>query len=176
MFEVLVGILIMGALAWFVYDSLTVIKREYLSIKKSLFANKELPIIKTIEMNKRLGFIIELYDLEKNEDGTINRDNYWFAKAIKIINRNLYIDMNTNELCMNDLTDDKFKADYSELTRLFSNFDFNIFVFKENSKHKNLMDASFKHNEELKLHANKMIEKCFYELMAIYTEQGAKLG
>ena len=173
----LLGLVFFGVMiAWVGYVTITATKTEYNELKNALFTNKNLPVIDRIEMNKTLGFVIELYDFERNFDGSINRDNYWFAKATKIINNNLYLDAETMELCMNDLTDSKFRSDYEELMRVFSNFNFNIFVLKENAKHKNVMDAGIKHQDEIKAHTNKMIEKTFYELINIYAENGMELN
>lgn len=165
-----------GMIAWVGYVTIKATKTEYNELKNALFTNKNLPVVERIEMNKTLGFIIELYDFERNFDGSINRDNYWFAKATKIINNNLYLDAENMEIVVNDLTDEKFRSDYEELMRVFSNFNFNIFVLKENAKHKNVMDAGIKHQDEIKTHTNKMIEKTFYELINIYAENGMEIN
>ena len=174
--QLFVAICMFAFVGWIIYIVISATKQEYSELKKALFTNKNLPIVDRIEMNKALGFVIELYDFERNFDESINRDNYWFAKATKIINNNLYLDAETMELCMNDLTDSKFRSDYDELMRVFSNFNFNIFVLKENAKHKNVMDAGIKHQDEIKAHTNRMIEKCFYELINIYAENGMEIN
>jgi len=138
-------------------------------IFKKMFEKKDLPVKEIIKLKKKFGSLkkinIYLYDLKKQKDGSLDRENISYVKIAKIINKDLEIKVVGGELVIEklDYSNPSNKLKMMDIIFAVSNFNYAQFMFRGENRFK-LYDVKTDIGEKLKSHALEIIDEVFVDV------------
>jgi hypothetical protein len=136
---------------------------------KKMFKKKDLPVKEIIKLKKKFGNLkkinIYLYDLKKQKDGALDREDISYIKVAKMINKDLEIKVTDGELVIEkpDYSDPSYKLKMMDVIFAVSNFNYAQFMFRGENKFK-LYDMKTEIGDKLKAHALEVIDEVFLDI------------
>lgn len=175
--EYIIGIIVMIVLTVMIFMGHKIGKMRN-EIIEELFPKKDLPIFDEVKLSKRIS--IELYDLIRHCDGSIDREDLQYIRLARIINENKTIEVIEKDgglsldIELVDFRDKKYKLTYMDIIGLVSSFNYATFVFKDEDKFK-LLEEGNEDLEKIKEHADKLISEVFLEVIEEFKESESEL-
>jgi len=143
-------------------------------VKDYFIEEKELDIKDIIQLTNK--YSVHLYNLKRNQDGTLDRGNLWYQKIILILNAKTLINLVEDgeelnlEVNLDEISLDRNKEEYLDIARYCSNFIFSSIVF--NNDKTLLDDESNPRVKRILEHTDNVIQEVFADLCKQYEEKG----
>jgi hypothetical protein len=139
-----------------------------------IFVTKDLPEVEEFKVGKNPLARIKLYGLNKDENGNINREDYYYALMGRIINAHMKYELNDEngiDVLLDDFEASELKQEFLDIMATCTNFDLRKFVFKGENKTK-LYTLDNKVINSMKAHTHKIINEVYLDLIATIEENG----
>lgn len=169
--------LVFFAIAYGIFKAYKTGRDEFVN---SVFDDKDLPRKELIKLSRK--FNIELYNLKKDEDGNIDRENYFYIKIARLVNKNVKFDFSDPDvesgemdvvIELKDFHDDELKYEYMDIVGYITNFNFAQFVFKGDDMF-GLFSSNSEIIDKIKDHADDIIHEVFLDVVKGYEENGSE--
>lgn len=139
-----------------------------------IFVTKDLPEVEEFKVGKNPLARIKLYGLKRDENGNIDREDYYYALIGRIINAHMKYELNDEngiDVLLDDFDSSELKQEYLDIMATCTNFDLRKFVFKGDDKAK-LYTLDNNVINSMKKHTHNIINEVYVDLIATIEENG----